>query len=151
MYKHACTCTCTYWYTCTCTYWYTVHVHTGVLVHVHTGILVHVHTGVLVHVHTGILVHVHTGILVHVHTGILVHVHTGIPVHVYSTPNLYILHLTCAQAMATGAIEVELESLDVLNEASHLPFSVSTPHTEVHVFAYLVWERNLESFCVAEM
>ena len=89
-----------------------------------------------VHVHTGILVHVHTGILVHVHTGILVHVHTGILVHVHSTPtctpNLYILHLSCAQAMATGAVEVELESLEVLNEASHLPFSASTPHTEVY-------------------
>ena len=67
-----------------------------------------------------------------------VHVHTGILVHVHSTPtctctpNLYILHLTCAQAMATGAVEVELESLEVLNEASHLPFSASTPHTEVY-------------------
>ena len=82
-----------------------------------------------------------------------VHVHTGILVHVYSTPNLYIPHLTCAQAMATGAVEVELEPLEVLNEASHLPFSVSTPHTEVHVFLLLdlVWERDLESFCVAEV
>ena len=88
-----------------------------------------------------------------------VHVHTGILVHVHSTPtctctpNLYILHLTCAQAMATGAVEVELESLEVLNEASHLPFSASTPHTEVYtcIFAPLVWERDLESFCIAEM
>ena len=68
----------------------------------------------------------------HVH----VHVHTGILVHVHSTPtctpNLYTLHLSCAQAMATGAVEVELESLEVLNEASHLPFSTSTPHTEVY-------------------
>jgi len=33
--------------------------------------------------------------------------------------------------MATGAVEVERESLGVLHEASHLPFSASTPHTEV--------------------
>ena len=100
--------------TCTCTYWYTC---------------------TCTYWYT--CTYVHTGILVHVHTGILVHVHTGLLVYVYSTPNLYILHLTCAQAMATGAVEVELESLEVLNEASHLSFSVSTPHTEVHVFLLL--------------
>ena len=102
-------------------------------------ILAYLYMYILVYLYMYILVYlcIHTGIHIHVHTGILVHVHTGILVHVYSTPNLYILHLTCAQAMATGAVEVELESLEVLNEASHLPFSVSTPHTEVHVFLLL--------------
>ena len=106
-----------------------------ILVYLYMYILVYLYMYILVYLYMYILVYMY--MCMHVHTGILVHVHTGILVHVYSTPNLYIPHLTCAQAMATGAVEVELESLEVLNEASHLPFSVPTPHTEVHVFLLL--------------
>ena len=62
-----------------------------------------------------------------------------IPVYLY----MYILHHICAQNMATGTAQVELQSLQILNATSDLPFPTSTPHTEVILCWFHVGKRGL--------